>query len=356
MASRAIIPGRAGADWRAVSRRSSRRSSESIGGTASFASMLFSASASASYTQTDPSGSTAAGGPVENWMGSPGAWAAERVSMSFGAASVSSSPSLFVFARRSWEAAGDSIDADEDEDPTPDPGWLRPTGSSMVAMVSIGTTSASAFTAPRFGSPAGMGGLTGSIGAAAVRAVAHLARPAEGWIILPVASVASCVGASIAGRVFAFDWARMFRLPRSSPVRAPQAADGADAPATPVSRKEKAERREASTVTPSTPSDVETAIAPRRPTELTDPSRATAPATFNAKARQGDSFSEYESPGLDSSVEAPASAQPKIDKSASERNARSLENVLDDFNVKGEITAVRTGPVVTMYESEPAPG
>ena len=41
---------------------------------------------------------------------------------------------------------------------------------------------------------------------------------------------------------------------------------------------------------------------------------------------------------------------------ALERNARLLENVLDDFNVKGEITAVRAGPVVTMYELEPAPG
>src|ERR1019366_9130133 len=30
--------------------------------------------------------------------------------------------------------------------------------------------------------------------------------------------------------------------------------------------------------------------------------------------------------------------------------------VLDDFNVKGTIEAVRTGPVVTMYELEPAPG
>ena len=30
--------------------------------------------------------------------------------------------------------------------------------------------------------------------------------------------------------------------------------------------------------------------------------------------------------------------------------------MLDDFNVKGEVTAVRTGPVVTMYELEPAPG
>ncbi|VVS95834.1 DNA-binding membrane protein required for chromosome resolution and partitioning (fragment) [Erythrobacter sp. EC-HK427] len=47
---------------------------------------------------------------------------------------------------------------------------------------------------------------------------------------------------------------------------------------------------------------------------------------------------------------------PPVDKLALERNARLLENVLDDFNVKGEITAVKTGPVVTMYELEPAAG
>jgi DNA segregation ATPase FtsK/SpoIIIE, S-DNA-T family len=37
-------------------------------------------------------------------------------------------------------------------------------------------------------------------------------------------------------------------------------------------------------------------------------------------------------------------------------NARMLESVLDDYGVKGEIVAVRPGPVVTMYELEPAPG
>jgi S-DNA-T family DNA segregation ATPase FtsK/SpoIIIE len=41
---------------------------------------------------------------------------------------------------------------------------------------------------------------------------------------------------------------------------------------------------------------------------------------------------------------------------ALEANARMLENVLDDYGVKGEITSVRPGPVVTMYELEPAPG
>jgi S-DNA-T family DNA segregation ATPase FtsK/SpoIIIE len=41
---------------------------------------------------------------------------------------------------------------------------------------------------------------------------------------------------------------------------------------------------------------------------------------------------------------------------ALEENARMLEAVLSDFGVKGRITAVRPGPVVTLYEFEPAAG
>jgi S-DNA-T family DNA segregation ATPase FtsK/SpoIIIE len=41
---------------------------------------------------------------------------------------------------------------------------------------------------------------------------------------------------------------------------------------------------------------------------------------------------------------------------ALEANARLLEGVLEDFGVKGEIINVRPGPVVTLYELEPAPG
>ena len=41
---------------------------------------------------------------------------------------------------------------------------------------------------------------------------------------------------------------------------------------------------------------------------------------------------------------------------ALEQNARMLEAVLDDYGVKGEIVSVRPGPVVTMYELEPAAG
>ena len=42
--------------------------------------------------------------------------------------------------------------------------------------------------------------------------------------------------------------------------------------------------------------------------------------------------------------------------SALHENARMLESVLEDYGVRGEITAVKPGPVVTLYELEPAPG
>ena len=52
----------------------------------------------------------------------------------------------------------------------------------------------------------------------------------------------------------------------------------------------------------------------------------------------------------------PLSEQDRLTHDALEQNARMLEAVLDDFGVKGEITKVRPGPVVTLYELEPAPG
>ena len=45
-----------------------------------------------------------------------------------------------------------------------------------------------------------------------------------------------------------------------------------------------------------------------------------------------------------------------INESALEQNARMLETVLDDYGVHGRIVHVRPGPVVTLYELEPAPG
>jgi len=64
----------------------------------------------------------------------------------------------------------------------------------------------------------------------------------------------------------------------------------------------------------------------------------------------------FELPPLGLLSEAKKSAVGKLSVDALEQNARLLEGVLDDFGVKGEIINVRPGPVVTLYELEPAPG
>ena len=66
---------------------------------------------------------------------------------------------------------------------------------------------------------------------------------------------------------------------------------------------------------------------------------------------------EYQLPPLDLlSLPSRVAAETKIDEEALEQNARLLETVLEDFGVKGQIVKVRPGPVVTLYELEPAPG
>jgi DNA segregation ATPase FtsK/SpoIIIE, S-DNA-T family len=72
--------------------------------------------------------------------------------------------------------------------------------------------------------------------------------------------------------------------------------------------------------------------------------------------RFDDSTPTYELPPL-SLLSSPVAIQrTQLSNEALEENARMLESVLDDYGVKGEIVAVRPGPVVTMYELEPAPG
>ncbi len=52
----------------------------------------------------------------------------------------------------------------------------------------------------------------------------------------------------------------------------------------------------------------------------------------------------------------PKNTAKQLSPEALEANARTLEGVLDDFGIKGEIINVHPGPVVTLYELEPAPG
>ncbi|MEE1658425.1 DNA translocase FtsK, partial [Microvirga sp. CF3062] len=65
---------------------------------------------------------------------------------------------------------------------------------------------------------------------------------------------------------------------------------------------------------------------------------------------------DYELPPLDLLAEPKIWSSAEVPVEVLQENAATLENVLWDFNVKGEIINVRPGPVVTLYELEPAPG
>ncbi len=65
---------------------------------------------------------------------------------------------------------------------------------------------------------------------------------------------------------------------------------------------------------------------------------------------------KYQLPQLLMLSEPKRPAGGRVSEEALQQNARLLEGVLEDFGVKGEIINVRPGPVVALYELEPAPG
>jgi S-DNA-T family DNA segregation ATPase FtsK/SpoIIIE len=89
--------------------------------------------------------------------------------------------------------------------------------------------------------------------------------------------------------------------------------------------------------------------APRQP--------ARAPAAPRQEHR-GTSYSDtFDLPPLELLAEPKSIARDaSLSTEALSQNARILEGVLEDFGVKGNIIHVRPGPVVTLYELEPAPG
>ncbi|MBT4739126.1 MAG: DUF87 domain-containing protein [Rhodospirillaceae bacterium] len=88
--------------------------------------------------------------------------------------------------------------------------------------------------------------------------------------------------------------------------------------------------------------------------------QAAKPSKKELAARQGSLLPAtpegFELPPLDILSMPRVETATQIDTQALERNAKMLEGVLQDFGVKGEIIKVRPGPVVTLYELEPAPG
>ncbi|PZQ52770.1 MAG: cell division protein FtsK [Novosphingobium pentaromativorans] len=366
MATRPLAPGRriTKPNWRAVLKRSLRRASELSGALALFAAMAFLALSLVSYHQTDPSASTAAGGPAQNWMGPVGAWVAERALVLFGPVAALFVPLLYVFARKLWLL----VEEDDNEIEHSNQRWWRPVAVLAIAMTLIATVMSMVFTAPGGVLPASMGGITGLLGAKGIAGLAAFApEVVQGWIKLVVALLCALAGVALMGQVFAVDWLRLLTLPgrigrlkkdgAGALISGPASGKLAAAAAERAKPEDEAEDRPRSAPRIDAPAMAGgPAEKPRKAPEISDPKASPAPAQLNIGNRQKDMFDKFALPGLDLLNDPPPNSQPKIDKLSLERNARLLETVLDDFNVKGEITAVRTGPVVTMYELEPAPG
>lgn len=119
--------------------------------------------------------------------------------------------------------------------------------------------------------------------------------------------------------------------------------------ARPAKTKEPQERIEPSFSAPEEPE------TPRQeqPEEEKPQPRKKRPAATPAKPAAGDG---YVRPGLDLLSRPKDKVNNSVSKDELEKIAAELENTLQEFGVNGKIVKVRPGPVVTLYELEPAPG
>ena len=121
---------------------------------------------------------------------------------------------------------------------------------------------------------------------------------------------------------------------------------------------DRAHRREPSLL-PRAPGEVEE--QPPEPSIVEKRRRKVKPGKRERKERQPDLDLEdnevYTLPALALLADADgAGVARSVSNEALRQNAEMLVSVLEDFRVFGEITQVRPGPVVTLYELEPQPG
>jgi len=326
-------------EWREMLKRSLIRSGALIGALALIAATLFLALALLSYAPSDPSMNTVAGDHVANIMAQPGAWAADFLLWLLGVPVALILPLMAITARRLW--------GDQDMS-----GWKGQFGKSLFGIALIGIGLALFQTEPLVGLPAGWGGVIGLVIAKGIASLTAQAPAAAPWIrgLLVIAAL-------IAGF---FAWYRSLALekpiislrrpslPRLNLPRPALALAGS-------SPRDDLFDEDAEPGERVIPPRKQVTNEPKPPITIQSPKPAPAQRPM-APVSQDDLFGHSSLPSPDLLNPIPANQGGKIDKAALERNARLLESVLDDFHVKGNITEVRPGPVVTMYELEPAPG
>jgi DNA segregation ATPase FtsK/SpoIIIE, S-DNA-T family len=321
-------PGRL-AQWRAGLGRAARRSRSFFGGLALSAAALFALVALVTYRPSDPSLNTDAAGPVRNWMGGAGAWTSDFLLTLLGPPVGLLLPVILVIGLRLARGA--------------DPGrWLRALIVTALGIALIGGAAGLFAGGAVNGLPAGWGG---AIGLALAGLIDWgLSFLGDSGIVAPfriaLIAIAAAIGLALCliGLGLTAEERRWLAARRLGGDEAELDDDDLPAPGDRPAR--------APVVAPPQPRGPviadRTRDAVRRPLRERQPSLAL-----------GDS---YALPSVDLLNPPPPPTNVVLDKAALERNARLLESVLDDFSVKGEIVEVRPGPVVTMYELEPASG
>ncbi|MBT7957033.1 MAG: cell division protein FtsK [Rhodospirillaceae bacterium] len=319
------------------------------------------------YHHADPSFNSAADGPAKNVIGLVGAYTADIMLQIFGAAAYL--PSL-VFAAWGWRLCSKKGVRFV---------WLRLL--AMIAGVVLATLALSLVSAPEaWPFRTGIGGVAGY--ALLTQATALIAPLKFAYSDLAVAVLSGITGLVIliyAGGLDRSEWIAMGRGAAQSVIslwhgvgflgRQAQALKERIEPTFGIEVEKEEAPIDAASET--TPEEVEAPLARssgliskarKKSTAVVTEKAKKAPAGRRAKdASQGNLrlavSNTYQLPPLDI-LEAPPAATKieKADKDALAQNAEVLESVLQDFGVKGEIVKVRPGPVVTLYELEPAPG
>ncbi len=297
----------------------------------------------ASYRASDAALNTASGGPVQNLAGPPGAWFADLALTLFGPAVALLLPIAPIVAARLWRDR-------------PAGRWLAMLRNAAIGVALIAAALAFVSDASVLALPAGWGGVAGlSVAKAVEWGLSFIGQPgAERWAARGIGLVVGIAGIVIWAKSLDIDLGdRRFRLRRTRGAVIGADDDGDDLYDDAYDDEDEEPLQLARKVVE--PRAVATPD-PRPAPNIADRNLAPSAAKPKPKQQSLDLGHSYTLPQLDLLTPAPPAPKGTIDKASLERNARLLENVLDDFKVHGVINEVRPGPVVTMYELEPAPG
>jgi S-DNA-T family DNA segregation ATPase FtsK/SpoIIIE len=193
------------------------------------------------------------------------------------------------------------------------------------------------------------------------------------WVVAALCAALGTVGTLSALGLTIEEWRRFFTVIAAGPrflLRLRERDDrwGEDEQprSPPMMRREPAFEEDQAPVPPPPRTKKKAAAPPEeeKPAMRVEPLVAPRTTRIQAGKREEDSRQgrldlpddSFEIPPLRLLAPPPENRGPSVDGDALKQNDKLLVSVLDDFGVNGQITTVRPGPVVTLYELEPAPG